>query len=366
MRTKGIFLLSIYLILLFFLQGCAKTPQTEALGKVREAIQLLIQIGVPTEKAILLLEEGKKEIKDPFLEETLGLFYLAQQPSPNWEKAEPLLKESKTKFASIVLGEISMRIGEWKEALKYLKGGDPLSCLLSAYCYVKIGEMVKAREILQRCSMSKEKIPNPMIFTALAKAQPLPAVNLRYYSLKWLWDNLEKVGKEIEEKTGEREPIKELARSLIDYANIEPEYTACLSLLSFGVDEEWRKVVTKKKEEFIQQAKRLESETVGSLYRIIRLLSVIVIAGVLLVITGIVMSMVGLIKGRGHPLWRKGFITAGLGFGIWIVLMLLFHPLPAGGLVQGYIGRRFYNKQVELIKKHWQKLDIELESHQGG
>lgn len=352
-------------LLLLLLYGCARTPQSEALSKVRDAIQLLIQIGVPTEKALSLLEEGAKELKDPFLEETLALFYIAQQPSPEWEKAKPHLEKSKTKFASILLGEIAMRKGEWREAIKCLKGGDPLSLFLSAYSYLEMGVVDKARENIKKGKISEDRIPAPLIFTALEKARPLPAVNLRYYSLKWVWDNLGKMGKELRDKIDESESLGEIARFLANYSCVEPEFTACLSLLSMGVNEKGREVVYESKEKFSEEARRLENETIGGLYRLIRLLGVIAIAGVLLVITGIIMSMVGLIKGRGHPLWRRGFITAGIGFGLWIILLLLFHPLPAGGMVQGYIGRRYHKKQVELIRLHWQKLDKELMSLQG-
>lgn len=365
MKSKRAFSLSIILVIFVFLHGCARTPQGEAVSKVREAIQILIQNGMPTDKAISLMEEGARELKDPFLEETLALFYTAQQPSPQWEKAKPHLEKSKTKFASIVLGEIAMRKEEWGEAVKCLKGKDPLSLLLSAYSHIKMNEAEKAKEDIKKASLTEEKIPLPLIYTAIGKAQPLPAVNLRYYSLKWMWDNLGKIGEEIVAKIGEREALREIARFLIDYSFVEPEYSACLSFLSWSFDDRGRSLVLRSKEEFSKQAENLRGETVGGLYRLIRLLGVIVIAGVLLVITGIIMSMVGLVKGRGHPLWRRGFITAGIGFGLWIVLMLLFHPLPAGGLVQGYIGRRFHKKEVELIKKNWQKLEEELANLQG-
>jgi len=363
-RVLAVSLLFPLLVSFLFLGGCGRTPESEALKKVREAIQLLIQTGLPTEKALSLLEEGARELKDPFLEETLGLFYIAQQPSPQWEKAKPHLEKSKTKFAPIVLAEIAMRKEQWAEAVKNLNGKDPLSLFLSAYAYLKMGEVGKARENLDKARISEEKIPLPLIFNALGTKQPLPAVNLRYYSLKWIWDNLGEMGEELSEKTGERKALKEISNPLANYSLVEPEYTACLSLLRWGVNEKGRQVVDKGKDEFSEQAKKLGGKTIGGLYRIMRLLEVIVILGVLLVITGIVMSMVGLIKGRENPLWKRGFIIAGIGFGMWIVLMLLFYPLPAGGLVQGYIGRKYNNERVELIRQHWQKLDKSLESLQ--
>ncbi len=365
MKNKRSLSLLFLVPFLLFLHGCARTPESKALRQVRDAIQLFIQTGVPTERTISLLEEGTKELRDPFLEETLALFYIGQQPTPQWEKAKPHLEASKTKFASIVLGEIAMRKKQWGDGVKYLKGEDPLSLFLSAYAYSKMGQVDKAKGDLKKAKINKEPIPLPLIFSALRNAQPLPAVNLRYYSLKWVWDNLGKMGEEIVAKIGEKETLREIARFLIDYSCVEPEYTACLSLLSWAVNEKEREVVYKGKDEFSRWAEQLESETIGGLYRLIRLLGVIVIGGILLVLTGIIMSMIGLIKGRGHPLWRRGVILAGSGFGLWIILMLLFHPLPAGGLVQGYIARKFYRKQMELLKQHWQKLDKELISIQG-
>lgn len=364
MKRKNYFLP--FIAILIILTGCSTTPESQALKKVRDGIQLLIQNGFPTEKATYLLEEASKQIKDPFLEETVALFYIAQQSPPQWDKAIPHLEKSRTGFASIVRAEAEMEKKNWNEAMKYLeKRKDPLSLLLSAYCLLKIGKTAEAKQKLAEVSISKEKIPQPLIFNAMVKSQPLPCVNLRYYSLKWVWDNLEEIGREIGERLGEKDALRLVYRQLADYANVEPEFTASLSLLSYAVNEKERRVLEKAKEDFSREAGRLEGETIGGLYRLIRLLGVIAIGGVILVFAGIIMSMAGLVKGREHPLWKRGFAVAGSGFALWIILLLLFHPLPAGGMVQGYIGRKFYRKQVELIKTHKTKLDNELRSIQG-
>ena len=109
------------------------------MGKVREAIGLFIQFGTPTDEAISLLEEGAEKIKEPFVEETLALFYLAEHPASRWEKAIPHLKKSKTKFSQLLLAEAMIKEGKWGDASEYLENKDPLSLFLSAYCNIKQG-----------------------------------------------------------------------------------------------------------------------------------------------------------------------------------------------------------------------------------
>ncbi|MBC7329992.1 hypothetical protein H5T88_06490 [bacterium] len=359
MIKKLLYLLVSISVVLFLFNGCSRTPEGEALGKIREAIGLFIQFGTPTDRAISLLEEGAERIKEPFVEETLALFYLAQHPT-QWEKAIPHLEKSKTKFSQILLGEAMMRVGKWSEASEHLKNKDPLSLFLSAYCNFKQGRLGEARDKLEEASGSEEKIPQPLVFSALGQSQPLACAGLRNSSLRWIWDNLEKMGKEMSEKIGDKESIKRIGEKLADYSLVRPEYVASLSLLKIGLNDEGSEKLEKEKEIYLKEAERLEAETMGSLYRLTRLLIFITFLGLLLVGVGMIMLMVGLVKGRGHPLWRKGLISAGIGFGLWIFLMLLFYPMPFGGIVQGYVARKFYRQQHRLIKDNFAKLSKEL------
>jgi len=359
MIKKLLFLFALISVILFLFNGCSKAPEGEALGKIREAIGLFIQFGTPTDRAISLLEEGAQRIKEPFVEETLALFYLAQHP-PQWEKAIPHLEKSKTKFSQILLAEARMREGKWSEASEYLKNKDPLSLFLSAYCHLKQGKSEEAGNKLKEASESGEKIPQPLVFSALGQSQPLACAGLRNSALRWIWDNLEKMGKEISERTGDKESILKIGEKLADYSLVRPEYVASLSLLKMGLNDKDREKLEREKEIYLKEAERLEAETMGSLYRLTRLLIFVTFLGLILVGIGMIMLMVGLVKGRGHPLWRRGLISAGIGFGLWVFLMLLFYPMPFGGIVQGYVGRKFYREQHRLIKDNFAKLSKEL------
>jgi tetratricopeptide (TPR) repeat protein len=354
-------LFALLFVALLVFNGCSKTPEGEALGKIREAIGLFIQFGTTTDKAISLLEEGAKEIKEPFVEETLALFYLAKHPSPEWEKAIPHLEKSKTKFSQILVAEAMMKKKKWSEASEYLKNKDPLSLFLSAYCHLKLGQLEEAKSELSKASKSEEKIPQPLIFSALGQSQPLACAGLRNSALRWIWDNLEKMGKEMWEKAGYRESLLKIGGKLADYSLVRPEYVASLSLLKIGLNDEEKEKLEKGKEIYLKEAERLEGETMGSLYRLTRLLIFITFLGLVLVGIGMIMIMAGLVKGRGHPLWRRGLISAGIGFGLWVILMLLFYPMPFGGIVQGYVARKFYREQHRLIEDNFAKLSKELQ-----
>ncbi|MGC8842686.1 MAG: tetratricopeptide repeat protein [bacterium] len=351
------FLFGLPILALLFFQGCAKTPESSAVGKAREAIALFIQNGTPTDKAIALLEEAAGKLREPFIEETLALFYLAKHPTPQWKDAIPHLEKSQTKFAKILLGEAMLKEGKWLKAEEYLKDNkDPFSLFLSAYSLLKEGKQKEARRKLEEASSSKEKIPLPLIFSALGQSQPLACAGLRYTSLRWLWDNLEKMGREIKNVIGGDKSIVKIGSDLANYSMVRPEYISSLSFLKLGLDDEEKKEVEKAKKRYLEKARKLEDETTSSLYRLTRLLIFITFAGLILVGVGILMIMVGLVKGRSHPLWKKGFITAGIGFALWIVLMLLFYPMPFGGMVQGYVAKKFYNAQYQLIRNHWDDL----------
>jgi hypothetical protein len=168
------------------------------------------------------------------------------------------------------------------------------------------------------------------------------------------------MGKEISEKIGDKESVIKIGEKLADYSLVRPEYVSSLSLLKIGLNDKNREKLEREKGIYLKEAERLEAETMGSLYRLTRLLIFITFLGLILVGIGMIMIMVGLVKGRGHPLWRRGLISAGIGFGLWIFLMLLFHPMPFGGIVQGYVGRKFYREQHRLIKDNFAKLSKEL------
>jgi hypothetical protein len=360
MVKKLLPLFALISIILFIFNGCSKTPEGEALGKIREAIGLFIQFGTPTDKAISLLEEGAEKIKEPFVEETLALFYLAEHPSPQWEKAIPHLEKSKTNFSQILLAEAMMKEGKWSKASEYLKNKDPLSLFLFACCFLKLGKLEEAKSKLEEANKSEEKIPQPLIFSAIGQSQPLASAGLRNSALRWIWDNLEKMGKEISEKIGDTRAILKIGEKLADYSLVRPEYVSSLSLLKMGLNDKGKEKLENSKEIYLKEAERLEAETMGSLYRLTRLLIFITFLGLILVGIGMIMIMVGLVKGRGHPLWKRGFITAGIGFGLWIFLMLLFYPMPFGGMVQGYVARKFYKEQHRLIKDNFANLSKEL------
>lgn len=353
------------LFCLLLLSSCARTPQGIAVGKAREGISIFLQYGTPTEEAVKALEEAERKLKEPFIEETLGIFYLCLEDQPEPEKAIPHLQRSKTPYAHLLLAQEAMKKEKWQEALSYLKDDNPFSLFLSAYIYAKSGDKEKSRTSLLKASQSEGKIPQSLLFLALQSARPLAVANLQYMSTKWLWDHMEEMAKEclLPESDGEtRRALLKIGEKIAPYARIAPQYNGILSFFAPLLGGEEGKEMEKRKADFKRKTEEMLKGQMAKVFSLVRLLIVLIIGSILLVLIGLGMVIFGLVRsGRNDPLWRKGLIAVGIGMGIWLISALVFYPPPFGGMVQGYIEKRVFSEQIKLIRSDWESLQREIE-----